>query len=431
MSNQRVLLIQRREYRDPNLLNEFEALAATAGYEIIGKRDIVGPPSAKFGISSGKVDDLTTWIEINEPDVIFFSPSLKSSQMFRLMETWDTEVRDRTQLILEIFDRHAGTTQAKLQIEHARLKHTLPFERYQIRQRLAKEHTGDRPTTDQVGIGEDLVNLKIRDIRRRIGNIQEKLDRISQAQKLKKSKRLKEGYLEITLTGYTNAGKSTLHSALTGSGVAVADQLFTTLATKAAELSLRGRQVVLSDSVGFISDLPKLLLQAFNTTLMEIADADVIVLVVDASDEPEEMLRKVQTCFDTFTEIGINGIPLVVAMNKIDLLNEEEATVQREILEKELPHVVPISAKEELHLDLLLQEIDQHLPILERYRLSLPYNDSSMSLLSWLHAIGEIQEEEFTESIIRIDVLLSFDAAQRVSRRITEGTLERLPHTIT
>jgi GTPase len=322
MSESTALLVQRRKYRDPDLLNEFAALATTADYEIIGTFDIVSDPSAKFGIRSGKADEIKTWIEVNKPDFVLFSPQLKSSQMFRLMELWETEVRDRAQIILEIFDKHANTQQAKLQIEQARLKYELPFERHQIRMRLAKEHTGDRPVAEQVGAGEDLLNLKIQEQRRRISVITEKLEKISEAQVLKKKKRVKEGFIEIALAGYTNAGKSTLHHALTDSGVEIADKLFTTLATKAAELDLPGRQIVLSDSVGFISSLPSALLQAFNTTLMEVADADVIILVVDASDTIEEMNRKVDTCLDTFNEIGANGIPIITALNKIDLVAE-------------------------------------------------------------------------------------------------------------
>ncbi|NHJ14445.1 MAG: GTPase HflX [Candidatus Thorarchaeota archaeon] len=427
MDNLKALLIQRRRHREPNLLNEFEALARTAGYDIIGIRDIVSPPSAKFGLGSGKVEEIATWIEINTPDVVLFSPKLRSSQVFRLMEVWDTEVRDRTQLVLEIFDRHAKTPQAKLQIEQARLSYELPFERFQIRQRLQKEQTGDRPTTNQVGVGEDLLNLRIQAIRRRISAIQQKLEKISEVQQLKKQKRAKEGFLEIALAGYTNAGKSTLHSALTGSNVTIADQLFTTLSTKAAELSIPGRQIILSDSVGFISDLPKSLYQAFNTTLMEIGDADVIILVVDGSDSPSEMLRKLHACYETFTEVGINGIPLVVALNKVDLLEEDDIAERIRLLEDEGQHAVPISAKESINLTELLKNVDALLPALRRYILELPYDDGSMSLLSWLYEVGQIHEQEYKEDMIRIQVTLSFETAEKVRRAMQDGSLHLEP----
>ena len=244
------------------------------------------------------------------------------------MELWETEVRDRTQVILEIFDKHAKTPQARLQIEQARLRYELPFERHQIRMRLQKEHTGDRPIAEQIGAGEDLLNLRMQQIRKRLATINDKLKKISTEQTLKKKKRRHEGFIELTIAGYTNAGKSTLHRALTGSSVEVKDELFTTLATKASEISIPGRRVVLSDSVGFISNLPGPLLQAFNTTLMEVSDADVVILVVDASDTVEEMERKVSACFETFNEIGVNGIPIVTALAAFLLLNERLTLIQ-------------------------------------------------------------------------------------------------------
>jgi GTP-binding protein HflX len=139
------LLVQRRSYLEPDLLSEFKALAKTAMYNVIGSFDIVSAPVAKYNIRSGKADEIKTWIEVNEPEFVLFSPNLTSGQVFRLMELWEIEVRDRTQVILEIFDKNAKTPQARLQIEQARLRYELPFERHQIRMRLQKEHTGDRP----------------------------------------------------------------------------------------------------------------------------------------------------------------------------------------------------------------------------------------------------------------------------------------------
>jgi len=426
MAEDTALLVQRRTRDEPNLMDEFEALALTAGYSVAKSYDIVSAPSARFAIRSGKVEEIATWIEINEPDVVLFSPRLTSGQVFRLMERWEVEVRDRTQLILEIFDKHARTPQAKLQIEQARLRYELPFERHQIRMRLQKEHTGDRPIAEQIGAGEDLLNLRIHQIRKRIAVIQDKLDSISQAQSLKKRRRLKRGFLEVTLAGYTNAGKSTLHRALTGSEVEVADQLFTTLATKSAQLPLEGRQVVLTDSVGFISDLPRSLLQAFNTTLMEIGEAHVIVLVIDGSDSLLEMRRKLQACLDTFTEIGVNGISSVVAVNKIDLLEESGIRERLELISDESLHGVPISAMMNTNLEELLRVIDSNLPSLTRYLVTLPYNDESMSLVSRLHDMSSVRHQDFSHGMVRVEVILSTEMAQRLENELPIGSLTKL-----
>jgi len=420
------LLVQRRSYDEPNLLGEFESIAVTAGYRILGTFDVVSAPSAKYGIRSGKAEEIKTWIEVNEPDFVLFSPLLKSSQIFRLMELWEIEVRDRNQVILEIFDKHARTQQAKLQIEKARLSYELPFEKHQIRKRLQKEHTGDRPVAEQVGAGEDLLNLRIQELRRRIAGISDKLDKISESQALMKKNRESKGFIEITLAGYTNAGKSTLHNALTGSDVDIADELFTTLSTKAAELNMPGRQVVLSDSVGFISNLPAALLKAFNTTLMEVGDADIIILVVDASDKLDEMNRKIHTCLDTFNEIGANGVPIIAVLNKIDLVDELSLEKKRELLEDISLDIIPISAMNKTNLDVLLRAIEKALPRLWRYIIALPYGDEGMSLLSWLHEAAVIESESYSEDSIEVVALLGIEAEQKISRFLPASSLRRI-----
>ncbi len=420
------LLVQRRKYREPDLLDELAALATTADYTIIGRFDVVSGPSSKFGIRSGKAEEIKTWIEVNSPDVALFSPKLKSSQIFRLMELWEIEVRDRTQVILEIFDKHAHTQQAKLQIEQARLKYELPFERHQIRMRLQKEHTGDRPVAEQVGAGEDLLNLRIREINRRVAAISVKLEKISDAQRLKKKKRGREGFIEITLAGYTNAGKSTLHHALTDSGVEIADKLFTTLATKAADLDLPGRQIVLSDSVGFISNLPKTLLKAFNTTLMEIGDADVLLLVIDASDPIEEMNRKLDACLDTFDNVGANTIPIIAVLNKIDLVDPTTLQDHIEILSDISVEVVPISAMNMTNLDELIAALERALPQLILCSITLPYGDTGMSTISLLHEEAIIESESYNEGNIVITAQLNYDLFQKLTRELQPGSIAKI-----
>ncbi len=420
------LLVQRRTHQQPDLLSEFKALAATAEYDVIGLFDIVSAPSARYGIRSGKAEEIKTWIEINKPEFVLFSPHLSSGQVFRLMELWETEVRDRTQLILEIFDKHARTPQARLQIEQARLRYELPFERHQIRMRLQKEHTGDRPVAEQIGAGEDLLNLRMQQIRRRLAGINEKLQDITEKQALKKKRRSHAGFIEVTIAGYTNAGKSTLHKALTGSNVEIADELFTTLSTKASELDMPGRRVVVSDSVGFISDLPTSLIQAFNTTLMEVSDADVIILVVDALDSIEEMIRKVKACLETFNEIGANGISVVTALNKIDLLNEEEIEERINALPDTFSKIVPISAHRKTNLNLLIESVKEQLPRLQRYEIILPYGDVGMSLLSWLHDEGDIVSENYSREHIEVIANLNIEVAQKLDRDLPAGDLRRL-----
>jgi GTP-binding protein HflX len=342
------------------------------------------------------------------------------------MEAWGVEVRDRTQVILQIFDRNARTQQAKLMVEKARLSYELPFERHQIRMKLQQEHTGDRPVAEQVGAGEDLLNLRIREIRRRVAAIEVKLRKITEAQSLKRKRRVHRGFLEVTLAGYTNAGKSTLHNAFTGSNAEIANELFTTLSTKARELGIPGRQVVLSDSVGFISDLPRSLLQAFNTTLLELSNASTIVLVIDGSDAPREMMRKLHTCLDTFIDIEVNDIHRIIALNKVDLLSPDEVTARIKLLEKEDSTVIPVSGLEGTNLDALLLAIDESLPKIYCYSIEFEYNDSTMSVLSWLHEIGHVESQDFTGDRVKVQAILNHSAIQKLSKRLPEVRLQRI-----
>jgi GTP-binding protein HflX len=408
-------------------MEEFEALVDTAEYDVLGTFDVVGRPSAKFGIGGGKVEEIKDWIEVNPPDVVFFSPQLRSSQVYRLMEEWEVEVRDRTQLILEIFDKHAQTQQAKLQIEQARLRYELPFERHQIRMRLQKEHTGDRPMTDQVGVGEDLVNLQVQHLRRRISMIGDKLEKIASQQELKKKQRGQRGFVEIALAGYTNAGKSTLHNALTGSQAESADELFTTLSTKTTSLEMKGRRVVLSDSVGFISNLPRSLLKAFNTTLMAISDSDVLVLVIDAADPIQELERKLETCLDTFERIDANGVPIICALNKTDLITEDEIQEKVDIISETIPSVIPISAQEQLGLSDLVDAIDDLLPDMRDFKLTLQYGNEGMSIISWLHENTIVRNESYEGGSINVHVKMSPRIADKLMTMLPErDALEEL-----
>ncbi|MFW9806975.1 MAG: GTP-binding protein, partial [Candidatus Thorarchaeota archaeon] len=195
---------------------------------------------------------------------------------------------------------------------------------------------------------------------------------------------------------------------------------------KASEIEFPGRRVVLSDSVGFISDLPNPLLQAFNTTLMEVSDADVIILVVDASDSTEEMLRKVNACLDTFNEIEANGITMVTALNKIDLLEGEEIEERVQHLSGCCPIVVPISAEKRIGLERLLVVVEEKLPKLQRYSIILPYGNEGMSTLSWLYDSGDVESVQYIGNDIEVTVSLSNELADKFGREKPDFEMNRL-----
>jgi GTP-binding protein HflX len=189
---------------------------------------------------------------------------------------------------------------------------------------------------------------------------------------------------------------------------------------------MRGREAVLSDSVGFISNLPQSLLEAFNTTLMEITDADLILLVVDGSDHPSEMRRKIQTCLTTFSEIGANGVPVIGVLNKIDLLADYNIREQLDIIEDMVGPAVPVSAKTGENIGELTEIVEDALPSLQRYRLNLPYGSESMSIVSWLFDSGHVAEREFNEQSIRVEADLTKEKAQKLMNRLDDQSIHEI-----
>jgi GTP-binding protein HflX len=158
---------------------------------------------------------------------------------------------------------------------------------------------------------------------------------------------------------------------------------------------------------------------------MEIAEADVIVLVVDGSDTLDEIERKLNACLETFVEIEANGIPVVIALNKVDLLEKEELTERIELIESDHSEVIPISALNGMNLEELLKTVERNLKPLANYRLVLPYIDSSMSLISWLHDVTSVSNQEYSKDTITVDVMLDEVLAQKLSKMVTDGTITK------
>jgi GTP-binding protein HflX len=200
--------------------------------------------------------------------------------------------------------------------------------------------------------------------------------------------------------------------------------MFTTLSTKVSRLEIPGRRVVITDSVGFISDLPTSLLQAFNTTLMETGAADLILLVVDGSDPVDEMKRKVRACFETFERIGVQNPNTAVVLNKIDLIGKDAISNRIACLKQFSGKVIPISAKTGANMDQLLEEVMRLLPIWHKYSVTIPYRSDSMSLLSWIHEVTRVESEVFGENAIAIEALLSPSVAQKLLKTLPDGSVK-------
>jgi GTP-binding protein HflX len=301
---------------DPTL-DELALLAASAGDEpvarITARRKA---PDAALFIGSGKADEIKAAIETYQARGVIFDQALSPVQQRNLERHLGVPVADRTALILDIFAARAQSHEGKLQVELARLQ-------YQST-RLVRRWTHLERQIGGIGLrggpGETQIELDRRMIGERIKTVKARLDKVKRQHQTQRRAREKSGTLRVSLVGYTNAGKSTLFNALTKAHVVAADKLFATLDTTTRQLWLAeaGRSVALSDTVGFIRDLPHKLVQAFRATLQEAAEADLLLHVVDAASPlADEQMAEVEA---VLAEIGAERIPQILVFNKLDLI---------------------------------------------------------------------------------------------------------------
>ena len=325
-------------------LTELRQLAKTLGFEVVGRftqKRVAFESGAYFG--TGKREELRLMREQEAVDVILIDHEISPSQQFNLAQEVGCEVMDRTMVILEIFHRHASSRFARAQVEIARLGYMAPRMREAAKQAGPKDRA--RSGTGGRSGGESHGELDRRKIRDRIAELQKELDAMESEHKTQRARRReREGLARVALVGYTNAGKSTLMRALTGSEALVADKLFATLDTTVRALHPESvPRVLVSDTVGFIKNLPHGLVASFKSTLDEALEASLLVHVVDASDAGFE--RQIAVTEEVLAEIGAEGVPRLLVFNKIDRGGDEVEL--RAALRAKHPGCVVMSAKRE------------------------------------------------------------------------------------
>ncbi len=305
-------------------LSELRLLAVSAGASVeavIGGRRAKPDPALFAG--RGKVDEIAEALRVHDANLVIFNHALSPAQQRNLERSLECRVIDRTALILDIFAQRARSHEGKLQVELAQLDH--------LSTRLVRGWTHLERQKGGIGLrgpGETQLETDRRLLGTRVKTLKERLARIEKQRRVRRRGRLGRGVLSVSLVGYTNAGKSTLFNALTKAGAYAADQLFATLDTTSRRLYVgEGGNVVLSDTVGFIRDLPHSLVAAFHSTLEETASADLLLHVVDAASEDRE--AQVDAVNRVLVEIGAGDVPQIMVMNKIDL-TQAEAAVNRD-----------------------------------------------------------------------------------------------------
>ncbi|MGI5818276.1 MAG: GTPase HflX [Armatimonadota bacterium] len=373
-------------------MRELIELAKTAGAQVI---DLVtqrrGSPHIRTFIGAGKVGELKALVRGEGADLVIFNAELSPVQNRNLVEALDCKVLDRTELILDIFAQHAHTREGKLQVELAQAQYSLP--RLAGRGRMM-DRIGGGAAGAGIGVrgpGETKIDVERRVLRRRIQRLQDEIDEVQRRREVERSSRRRSGLPTASLVGYTNSGKSTLLNALAGSReVAVRDRLFETLdpTTRRIDLDDR-RECLVTDTVGFIQDLPTQVVAAFRATLEEVTEADLLIHVIDASWPAA--FEQYDAASRVLEELGATDIPTIAALNKMDAVSSERKV---KILESRIDNTIRISALEGDGLDELRRRMSDLLfAHMIEVTLHIPYD--RMSLMELLNERGHVSETKY------------------------------------
>lgn len=374
---------------------ELEQLARTAGLEVEGilLQQRTKPDNATY-IGAGKCEEMKEFLENNEIPLAIANAELSASQIRNLEDRLDVAVIDRTMLILDIFAGRARSAEGRLQVELAQLKYRLP-RLSGLGESLSRLGGG----VGTRGPGETKLETDKRHIRRRIKALEQALNEVKQRRETSRRGRTKGGTATAALVGYTNAGKSTLLNRLCASEVYAEDQLFATLDPTVRKMTgLKGIEILLSDTVGFLRDLPHTLIDAFRSTLEESLSADLLLLVTDVADpEAEARLDVVRTLLH---ELEADQKPIFLILNKIDGANEEDLVPFYALASRENMRVFAISARTGEGCEDLRQGLLRHFAGEYERTVTIPYHDGES--LAALYRQRVILNREDTDEGVRI-----------------------------
>ena len=305
-------------YPDSFAVEEAKSLVDSSDRSIIEMFSQKYLNHSQYGIGSGKAEEIKEFVRESKAEQIVVDEHLTSRQIYNLEKLTGVQVIDRERLILDIFYARATTTEAKLQIEMAEIQYEMP----RVRENAKLASGGER--AGKGGMGEYVVDVKFRDLKRRLSFIKEKLNDAHRKRELYHQQRIKTGMPVVSLVGYTSSGKTTLFNSLTGEDKQISNKLFTTLSTTTRLLKIHDRETLLTDTVGFISRLPTYMVDAFKSTLEESLAADLILLLIDASEDLEDIRIKHAACRQVLGELKVDKSKVLMVFTKCDQPNSEE-----------------------------------------------------------------------------------------------------------
>lgn len=419
-------VVAKRRTDTPIETDEIRALCEAARIEVVGERTQARSRDPTYDFGDGAVADVAELVERRDADLVVVDDHLDPGRAHNLQEAVGAEVVDRPRLVLDIFADRAETKRARLEVRLAELRYELPraqakAERGESQGRRGFKSGGEEPQAAQLRA----------DYKQRIKHLREELDQLDDADDGLRETRRESGFDLVALAGYTNAGKSTLlrrladdlavdendgHGDLTDTA-ASRDRLFETLNTTTRRATVGDRRVLLTDTVGFVDDLPGWLVSSFRTTLAAAREADAVLLVVDATDSEDEIREKVETSLDELADAEGTIVPV---LNKRDAAGDGLDAKRRLLADRTEDSPVVTSATENDGLDDLRDRLTEALPDRERVSLSVPNTDDGNGFLSWCHDRGTVHDPEYGERIA-----FDFEARPEVAAK-AEGRAEQL-----
>ncbi len=367
-------------------LSEMRALLESAGHRIAGEviQHRQRPESRTF-VGRGKLQEIRERLKAGDVQVVVFNGELRPTMHYHLERELGVECYDRLRVLLELFAQRAATREAKLQVELALLQYEMPL----LREWIHEADIGERPGF--MAGGELRVDAYYETVKRRIKRIKDELETIRRERGLRRRHRKERGYHLVALAGYANAGKSSLLNALTEEHVLVDERMFSTLSTTTRALPGRPRHILLTDTVGLVDGVPFWMVEAFHATLEEIFEADLVLLLVDASDPEEEIRRKVRLAARTLLP-RVPADAILPLLTKADLLSEDALRAKAEILADSEFHQppLPLSVRTGQGLDALRHAIEEAFSYPFEVHLVLPLSPEGEAGLHWLHERTDI-----------------------------------------
>lgn len=412
------IVVQRVEPHQEPDTREIEELARAAGYNVAAVLTQTRTEDTEYNIGEGKVPEMYHAAEQHDAATVIIDNELGPYQMYNLgvYVSQDITIYDRYTLVLHIFEQRATTKKAQLQVELAQLRYELA--RAETKVRLAKRE--ERP--GYMGLGE-YDESRERDIKDRIKRIRKKLSKIEEDNKQRREQRREQGFDLVAIAGYTNAGKSTLlrrlaedhtvdenddlHEDLDPTAEA-SEQFFTTLDTTTRRMAFDKRDVLLTDTVGFIEDLPHWLVDAFTATFDSIYRADLVLLVFDVRNSVDTLIRRIASCHDILSQYDTGRI--ITVFNKCDAVSADELEEKKQAVKALAPNPISVSALDGAGTERLKNRMHTALPPYQTDTLRIPWREETMEVVSWIHENAYVRDSEYTSS----EVVLTYEAQPEV-----------------